>query len=209
MEYKNFIWDFDGTLYDTYPHTLAALMENFRRHGREIDPAEAYRIMKITLWDAFRFYNVDDAFIAAFYEIENDLSFPPVAGAFPGIPALLERLRDAGGRHYLYTHRDRVSLQYLERDGLLTLFSGWVTREHGFPHKPAPDALRFLMQTNGLNANETLMVGDRPIDIGAGHAAGIAGCLFDPERLHPDCPCEIRCENVEALAAALGSPAYF
>ena len=47
------------------------------------------------------------------------------------------------------------------------------------------------------------MVGDRPIDIGAGHAAGIPGCLFDPEALHPETPCEFRCGSPGALVSLL------
>lgn len=203
MAIKNFIWDFDGTLYDTYPHTLAAFCETARRRGMEIDRDEAYRQFKITMWEAFRFYGVDEAFISAFYDIENDLSFEPRGVPFGQIPEILRYVTANGGRNYLYTHRDKVALQYLERDGLTGLFSGFITKENGFPLKPAPDALGWLMREYRLAAAECLMIGDRPIDIGAGHAAGIAGCLFDPEALHPGTACEFCCGSTQTLLSLL------
>lgn len=33
----NFIWDFDGTLYDTYPIMLMSLMKTFEEFGIEKD----------------------------------------------------------------------------------------------------------------------------------------------------------------------------
>lgn len=180
MSIKNYIWDFDGTLYDTYPHTLAAFCETARRRGMEIDPDEAYRQMRITLWDAFRFYKVDDAFIEQFYGIENDLSFRPHGAPFSQIPEMLRYIAAHGGKNFLYTHRDKVALEYLQRDGLMNLFSGLVTRENGFPLKPAPDALRWMLREYALEPAECLMIGDRAIDVKAGENAGIAGCLFDP-----------------------------
>ena len=203
MSIKNFIWDFDGTLYDTYPHTLAAFCETARRHGMEIDRDEAYRQFKITMWEAFRYYNVDEAFIAAFYDIENDLSFRPLGVPFPLIPEMLRFAAENGGRNYLYTHRDKVALDYLTRDGLTGLFSGFVTKENGFPLKPAPDALNWLMLEHALDPETCLMIGDRPIDIGAGRAAGIAGCLFDPDGAAPQICCGYRCADPAALYALL------
>ena len=198
---RHFIWDFDGTLYDTYPHTLAAFCETFRRRGVEIDSAEAYRRFKVTMWDAFRYYGVDEDFIQAFYAVEDDLDFEPKGAPFPGIPALLEEIVRRGGRNYLYTHRDRVSLAYLRRDGLEPLFAGFITREDGFPLKPAPDALRSLLRTYALAPGACLMIGDRAIDVQAAAAAGIPGCLFDPERTGVAADCLYRCDTVPALSA--------
>ena len=209
MSIKNFIWDFDGTLYDTYPHTLAAFCETARRRGMAIDPDEAYRQMRITLWDAFRYYKVDDAFVAEFYEIENDLSFEPHGAPYPGIPALLRGIRQAGGRNYLYTHRDKVSLAYLERDGLMNLFSGFLTRENGFPLKPAPDALQWMLREYALLPDESLMIGDRAIDVAAGKNAGIAGCFFSPDdplpRNKADLPGDYHCGDMAQLSACIRS----
>ena len=42
----NFIWDFDGTLYDTYPIMLMSLMKTFEEFGIEKDEKVVYRKIK-------------------------------------------------------------------------------------------------------------------------------------------------------------------
>lgn len=174
-----FIWDFDGMLFDTYPHTTAALMEYFRRHGKEIDESTAFSKLKVSILGAFRYFGVDKCGQDEFYEIENDLSFAPHGVPYEGIPSILKYITDNGGRNYLYTHRDKVALKYLELYGLKGLFSDFVTKESGFPFKPCPDAINHIINKNSLKKESCLMLGDRPIDCGAGINAGISTLLFD------------------------------
>ena len=197
---KHFIWDFDGMLFDTYPHTLAAFCEYCRRAGIPAERDEAYRLLKITLRHAFRYYGFTDADAAAFYEIENDLDFLPRGVPYPGIPELLRDIAAGGGKNYLYTHRDKVALQYLELYGLTELFADCITGEDGFPFKPAPDALNDLVRRNGLPKEACLMLGDRDIDIGAGVNAGMAALLYDDENRYPENVGETwRCTNGSEL----------
>mgnify|MGYP002509227508 CR=1 FL=1 len=46
---KLFIWDFDGTLFDSYPHTAAALVQALKDSGREIDVTEAEKLLRAAL----------------------------------------------------------------------------------------------------------------------------------------------------------------
>ena len=48
-KYENFIWDFDGTLFDSYPHTAQALALALKDSGREIDIKEAEKLLRITV----------------------------------------------------------------------------------------------------------------------------------------------------------------
>ena len=204
MNITEFIWDFDGMLFDTYPHTLAAFCEYCRRVNIAVDEAEAYDLLKVTLRHAFRHYGFTDADAEAFYEIENDLDFLPRGVPYPHIPALLQLITAHGGRNYLYTHRDKVALQYLEMYGLNGLFTDVVTGEDGFPLKPAPDALNALMERNGLKKDACLMLGDRDIDIGAGVNAGIRTLLYDDENRYPQSVSETwRCTDAGSLEAAI------
>ena len=198
---KCFIWDFDGMLFDTYPHTQAAFCETCRRFGVPFTQEEVFARLKITVWDALRFYGFDEAMTAAFYAIENDLDFLPRGKPYPMIPQILEYIVNNGGKNYLYTHRDRVAVRYLELYGLDGLFADVVTREHGFPHKPAPDAIEYLVQHQGLDKNECLMLGDRLIDIGSGRNAGIHTCLFDEFGDLPESDCDYRVRTTEELLA--------
>ena len=77
-------------------------------------------------------------------------------------------------------------MKWLNHDGLSDLFSDAVTRLDGFPAKPAPDALRYLIQKHRLDLSRCVMVGDRDIDLDAAKNAGIACALFDPDGFYDD-----------------------
>lgn len=189
---RHFFWDFDGMLFDTYPHTVAAFCETYRRRGVEINPEEAMRLFKITMWDAFDFYGTDESTQREFYLLENDISLEPAGAPYKNIPEILAFIRENGGKNYLYTHRDRVALEYLDKYKLTPLFFDFVTGDMGFPHKPAPDAINYLLNKHSLKKEECMMLGDRSIDVGSGENAGIATCLFDEFSALPDVPCTHR-----------------
>ncbi len=174
-----FIWDFDGMLFDTYPHTTAALCEYFRRHGKTIDPEEAFSELKISIRKAFSHFGMPSDGEKEFYEIEDDLDFQPCGFPYEGVAEMLRFITENGGRNYLFTHRDKVAVQYLDKYGLTHLFSDFVTREMDFPFKPAPDGIEYLLRKHALKKENCLMLGDREIDCLSGLNAGITALLFD------------------------------
>ncbi len=174
-----FIWDFDGMLFDTYPHTTAALCEYFRRHGKSIDPEEAFGELKISIRKAFSRFGMTKEGEREFYEIEDDLDFLPLGVPYEGVPEMLRFIAKNGGRNYLFTHRDNVAVQYLDKYGLTELFTDFVTREMDFPFKPAPDGIEYLLEKHSLDRKRCLMLGDREIDCLSGLNAGIKALLFD------------------------------
>ena len=46
---KHFIWDFDGTLFDTYPVIIENLREGLREFGFDADPVDMMRRMLETI----------------------------------------------------------------------------------------------------------------------------------------------------------------
>ena len=62
MKYKNYIWDFDGTLYNTYVHEIKVMGEVLARHGldKTIDLEEMYRWMRVGYGNITRFEGVTD-----------------------------------------------------------------------------------------------------------------------------------------------------
>lgn len=178
MKYQNLIWDFDGTLFDSYPHS-EAIFRQYLAEIRGIMPpiSEIDALFKQTLTVAYLHYGLTEEEIREFQRREADVSAEPKVRPFPEAREILEDTVAQGGRNYLYTHRDRLSLYYLENEGLLSLFSGVVTEEMGFPRKPEPHGVRYLVETYGLDKEKTVMIGDREIDVLSGQNAGVAGCL--------------------------------
>ena len=122
---------------------------------------------------------------------------------YPGAREALEAAIACGGRTYIYTHRGESLFRWLRYDGLDSLFFDAVTSLDGFPAKPAPDALNFLIQKHGLDRAQCVMLGDRDIDLDAGKNAGLACALFDPEGFYPDYPTPWRFTDMAALRKTL------
>ena len=178
MLFKHFIWDFDGTLYDSYPHSEGIFQAYLAREkGIVVPMSEIDPIVRRSWLHAFDHFGLTKEEAKRVFELEADMSVLPRVVPFPGAVELLRDVVRAGGYNYLYTHRDNLAVEYLRLEGIDGLFRDFVTADMEFPAKPAPDAVLYLLQHNGLDARETVMIGDREIDAGAGINAGTAGLL--------------------------------
>ena len=182
LRFRACIWDFDGTLFNSYPIMNRAMVEALETLSQPRPFEEVRRLMKQSVSTALTFYHehfsLGKELETEFRRREKLLSddLPPYDGALK----LCRDITEAGGMNLLYTHRDSLSEAMLRRYGFTPFFAGGVTAEDGFPSKPAPDALEHLMKTFSFSPEEGLMIGDRDIDLLAGKNAGIAGYLFDP-----------------------------
>ena len=206
---KNFLWDYDGTLVDSYPQMVGYLREICRDFGQDLPAERVAALMKVTLQHAADTLAAElgveaRTLLNRFHQLRAERAeLPPV---LPGIPEALKAVKAAGGRNYLVTHNDMSAWEVLRRHGLASLFDGGVTREDGFPHKPAPDSIRYLLTQHALDRRETVMIGDRPLDTGAGNAAGVLTCLIDTDNRFPDACCDLRASGTTGLAARLLPP---
>ena len=204
---RHFLWDFDGTLVDSYPGLTAMLLKACREAGFEVTPEYALELMKNSLGHAVTTLAAEHGMpregLQAAVDRQNEdalvRDYPPI----PGIPETLRALRAMGGQHYLVTHRGRAALECLAHHGLLDLFTDTVTKEDGFPRKPAPDSVRHLLNKHCIDPAEAVMIGDRPLDTAAGRNAGILSCLLDVEGRFPDDPCELRVSSAKQLTESL------
>ena len=175
---KNFIWDFDGTLFDTYTHTVTILHQLMKESGKSCDYDILFSKSRRSLNEAREYCGATDEEWAEFYKREGVIETEPVAFAYEGAEEMLKAVKDNGGKNYIYTHRDAVTFQYLKKQDWLKYFEDFVTAAQQFPHKPAPDAILHLTQKHNMNLSETIMIGDREIDVLSGKNAGIFACLF-------------------------------
>jgi HAD superfamily hydrolase (TIGR01549 family) len=179
--YKHIIWDFDGTLFDTYPVMAGSFKETLERHGIEEPLEEIIKQMKVSITSALQHYEkkyrIGKEFVTAYdtrrKEVEFDLSKP-----FEGILELCKYIHETGRRNYLYTHRGESSIKMLENYGLTGYFSDFITSQHGFERKPSPYAIQHLIRTHNIDHSEAIMIGDRDLDLESGKNAGISSCFF-------------------------------
>jgi len=92
--------------------------------------------------------------------------------AIPGSIELLHDLHTRGFQLGIATSSGRA-LPFLDRWGVRHLFSGIVGREDVEIRKPHPEPIHKCLGHLGLDPRETVYIGDSPIDIQAGKAAGV------------------------------------
>lgn len=99
--------------------------------------------------------------------------------AFDGVGALLGELQRGGIKLAVWTGRDRESGAWLLRELRLENFFGTVVYGDDLPtHKPDPEGLREIMRRLGVEAGETLFVGDADVDVLGGVACGVDTVLI-------------------------------
>ena len=194
---KLFIWDFDGTLLDTYPFITSCLKNALNDCGYDAPQVEILEKMMVTIPHAINFY-------ADLYGIEglrerynayyaNEAQNP--VRIFPGIKEVLKRVREIGAKNYIFTNRGDSIYAMLEKAGILDEFEEIITSANpAFVVKPAPDTINYLMEKHGGDINNTVMIGDRVCDLESGYNANCRTChLLTPSvPQYPKCDWRIK-----------------
>ncbi|MBR0319936.1 MAG: HAD-IA family hydrolase [Clostridia bacterium] len=210
MKFTHFFWDFDGTLYDTYGRITRALVKGLHDAGIETDFDTAFLRVKRSLREAAEMYLNENPHIRltadeviGYYRRHSEEEDLSTIQPYPGCEEALKAVVEKGGKNYLYTHRGQSGIDALVRDGLDRYFTDFVTSQHGFPAKPAPDALNFLCEKHRLDKALCVMVGDRDIDLDAGKNAGMQGALCDPDHQYDSYETPYRFETLTELKKTL------
>lgn len=209
LPFRHYLWDFDGTLFDSYGRIGAALWHTFRDYGVDEPLEDVISLAKRSVYHAMETTKAKHQMAQSLEEMKERYRChsQTLEGVdvvpYPGIVPLVQTIFSGGGKHYLYTHRGKSAFAYMDASGLTPYFADFITGDDPYPSKPAPDAILALMKKHGMEKDDAVMVGDRDIDILAGQNAGIAGCLFDPEHFYDDFPIELRAHTMDELQALL------
>lgn len=179
---KAFIWDLDGTLFDSYPMIIPSLQETLEEAGLTLPPET---IRDIILRDS----------VSALLEMGSEKTGRPFDALMqrhkqisegrldrivllPGARELLSYLRDKGIENHVYTHRGATSEPVLINLGIREFFGEIITSVNGFARKPAPDALLYLREKLGCPMEALCYVGDRRLDMDCALNAGMPCVLL-------------------------------
>ena len=182
MRYTDIAWDFDGTLFDSYPNCVQEFKELLKSYGcEETDEAIMEKIV-ITSRHA------RDYFAEKYGLDANELkrkfmgfkSFrPEEVKPYPGVEAVLKAIQESGRHNILFTNRDHTAIDYLEYHGLTKYFAGFVTQKEMPVLKPDPSCTYVMRDKFNIAPGKLLMVGDRTADIDSVKPAGFDGCFFN------------------------------
>ncbi len=175
------IWDFDGTLFNSYPAMVSSWQEAMREEGHDVPIEDIHARMKTTLRDAIDYYKaslgVSDAAEQRYKAILREKGLECIR-PFDGVREICAQVVANGGHNHLCTHRGMEAKAFMEHWGIAQYFTHYVTADDGLPRKPAPDMVRKVLALTGKPKEEHLMLGDRELDILSAHGAGIKACLY-------------------------------
>jgi HAD superfamily hydrolase (TIGR01509 family) len=180
---RNLVWDFDGTLFDTYPAFVQSFVSAVRKFGCAADPEEVHLHCLQGLSHCARHladrFGLDPEEVAQVFQTRYQSVGCETQAPMPGALDLCRLVIARSGRNVIVTHRGRASTEALLRaHGIEDLFLDMVTGDDGFPRKPDPAGVEAILRRNDLDRESTLAVGDRNVDIKAASAAGLRTCLF-------------------------------
>jgi pyrophosphatase PpaX len=171
------VFDLDGTVVDT----VELIVESFRYATRtvlgEVLPDEVItagvgqplmaQMEHLSARHAQELYDV--------YREYNHRRHDELIRGYAGIEELLDGLRAAGRRLGIVTSKSRDTTEMAFRAvGLDDRFEVVVTASDTDEHKPSPVPLRLCLERLEAAAEGSIYVGDSPVDIQAGAAAGMA-----------------------------------
>lgn len=210
---RHVIFDLDGTLFDTAPDIAAALrlaigdsscdavVEKAVRQGLSLDemiraalgPSVPDEVRHRITTDFRRYYDASD------YACTH---------AYPGIPELLERLKNSGWHLHIATNkRERPTLNILQSKGLRDLFSQVVCVDSDGSKRTKRQMLEQILAVVHATPSEAVFIGDSVADMAAGREVGIrtVGVLwgYDEREAILAAGPDMICERVDVLLAAL------
>lgn len=181
---KNFIFDLDGTLIDSYGVILSSVSELLQREGivfeREVLKKTILRSSLGALFEELASgYGLSLSYLNAEYRRVSAERQTEICQ----MPNALETLRGLYGKNrlFVYTHRGVTTRPVLKRLGMDGFFEEVVTSENGFPRKPSPDALDYLIGKHALDREKTYYVGDRTLDAECASGASVKSVLYLPK----------------------------
>jgi len=179
---KYMIWDFDGTLVDTYPVMTKSLLKALGENGIITTFEVVYKELKVSLSHAITHFSSGNERLASeirlrFAELESQED-PSAYEVFSDALYVLKTLKNAGITHFVLTHRNATTYKIMDACGMSQFIEDTVISDHGFKRKPDPEAFIYLLEKHGLDKNKTLSIGDRLFDVEAGKNAGLQGCLI-------------------------------
>jgi len=181
------IWDFDGTLFNTFPHITSVIAEIMKYNYKiDLNLKEVHKWCGIGLKSCFNKITSDfNIRLSEFQDLFNKEYWVNIEShqtPFPRAEEILQYIQENGCKNFIVTHRGIKSLsKLLNYYDMEEYFEKIITHEDGFPKKPDPTSFLYLINDYKLPREKIIAIGDREIDIQTARAINIKSCYFNPE----------------------------
>jgi phosphoglycolate phosphatase len=175
------LFDVDGTLVDSQQMICAAMAEAYSHHGLVCPPREKLlSIVGLSLDDAFRHLSagadhpvqgLTARYREAFFTLRAAGKYE--APLYPGVQLVIEQLAQRSDTMLgVATGKSRRGVAaMLDKHGFMKAFATIQTSDTS-PSKPHPDMVLQAMAETGIDAADTVMIGDTVFDMEMAQAAG-------------------------------------
>lgn len=199
---KHFIWDFDGTLVDTYPNLVRYMTLALSDFGITVEPVEILEKMMENIPYAIEYYTqrYDLTELKERYDYHYSIGKTDDVQTFENVTAVLQRIQQMGGYNYIYTNRGITLDALLDKIQLRDYFTEIIKAgDPEFEYKPSPRPILYLMEKYGATPDNTAMVGDRKCDLESGYQAGCKTIHLLTPTVPQYPPCDWRISNFKEM----------
>lgn len=188
--FKGVVFDFDGTMGFSLPHWARAYQSALAEFGAHRELPEVIEMCfsrKIgEVLQELAIHDHDTFRESVWSRVKQSM---PFVEPYPGFLDTLDAFKASSVRAGVATNSrfGHVSIA-LDRWGVMESLHAVVAIDHVPQGKPHPDALHRALELMEVSPSEAVMFGDSPIDIHAGHAAGMTTVAFCPSENHQYCP---------------------
>ena len=169
----NYIFDFDGTLADSFGAMIAVFNKNIRNNENPLTAEEIHTLRGMSSRKAIKhlgvhWWQVPKLLLQGLPDFHALL---PTVSTFDGLPNTLDKLKQRGDKLYIVTSNTRGSVDTFM--GLQKLESYFEDMDTGAGIFKKAKHIRKLMHKHGMKRRDTVYVGDETRDIQAARLAGV------------------------------------
>ena len=172
----NILWDFDGTLFDTYPALVEGIV---KLSQKDLERSEVLKWLKIDSKTAFKHYCLSEDLREEFQKLHINYS-KLHSRPFDHLEDVLASVDN----NIIVTHRDKESTIYLlEKFHLAKYFKEIVSvEEQGFTRKPHCSSYEYVLKSHHID----LVMGDRDLDLIPARQLNIKTVAFQNRNIAAD-----------------------
>lgn len=178
-KYDLAVFDMDGTLFDSADTIYHAAIKTFDALGmKNVNfPRDRFETqIGAHFADIFHDFGIVVPDIEHYIDIYKGIYFDFIDDTkfYPGIPELLDSLKDSGVKLGLLTTKNQHQTERIaDHFNLHQWFEVLMGRKPGIKIKPDPEPLEIIISHFGADKTGTVMIGDTEFDIGCGQNAGV------------------------------------
>ena len=175
---RGIVFDVDGTLTNSVEAYYEIFREVSARFGIQIKKEDVLEPMATgdLIWDRI----LPEDFPGRNEKIRQFMNVIPKVyqevfqrvRPFAGLESVLKKMEEKEITLGALTSSRAFAVRPLSNHGLSHYFKVIMTREDGFPQKPAPDGILECLRRMEVIPSDAIVIGDTPLDIRAGKAAG-------------------------------------